>query len=121
MVGMIMAFECPTCLAKMRMDRWQNGKFYISMISLTSCRQYQDTWTWNMGLWISYLVWKNPDSNVHGANVGPILGPQVPGGPRVGPMRFAIWKPFRIAYCNRKSNVIAICVHRFLNKSIIII
>ena len=32
-----------------------------------------------------------PDSKVHGANVGPIWGRQVPGGPHVGPMNFAIW------------------------------
>ena len=32
-----------------------------------------------------------PDSNVHGANMGPIWGRQDPGGPHVGPMNFAIW------------------------------
>ena len=32
-----------------------------------------------------------PDSNVHGANMGPIWGQQDPGGPHVGPMNFAIW------------------------------
>ena len=32
-----------------------------------------------------------PDSKVHGANMGPIWGQQDPGGPRVGPMNFAIW------------------------------
>ena len=32
-----------------------------------------------------------PDSNVHGANIGPIWVRQDPGGPHVGPMRFAIW------------------------------
>ena len=32
-----------------------------------------------------------PDSKVHGANMGPILGRQDPGGPHVGPMNFAIW------------------------------
>ena len=34
----------------------------------------------------------NPDSKVHGANMGPIWGRQDPGGPRVGPMNFAIWE-----------------------------
>ena len=34
----------------------------------------------------------NPDSNVHGANMGPIWGQQDPGGPHVGPMNFAIWE-----------------------------
>ena len=32
-----------------------------------------------------------PDSKVHGANMGPIYGRQDPGGPHVGPMKFAIW------------------------------
>ena len=32
-----------------------------------------------------------PDSNVHGANMGPIWGRQDPGGPHVGPMNFAVW------------------------------
>ena len=32
-----------------------------------------------------------PDSKVHGANMGSIWGRQVPGGPNVGPMNFAIW------------------------------
>ena len=32
-----------------------------------------------------------PDSKVHGANMGPILGRQDPDGPHVGPMNFAIW------------------------------
>ena len=32
-----------------------------------------------------------PDSNVYGANMGPIWGRQVPGRPYVGPMNFAIW------------------------------
>ena len=31
------------------------------------------------------------DSKVHGANMGPILGRQDPGGPHVDPMNFAIW------------------------------
>ena len=33
----------------------------------------------------------SPDSKVHEANMGPISGPQDPGGPQVGPMNFAIW------------------------------
>ena len=33
----------------------------------------------------------DPDSKVHGANMGPIWGGQDPGGPHVGPMNFAIW------------------------------
>ena len=32
-----------------------------------------------------------PDSEVYGANMGPIWGRQDPGGPHVGPMNLAIW------------------------------
>ena len=32
----------------------------------------------------------DPDSKFHGANMGPILGRQDPGGPRIGPMNLAI-------------------------------
>ena len=38
-----------------------------------------------------YAVNKFPDSEVHGANMGPIWGQQDPGGPHVGPMNFALW------------------------------
>ena len=50
--------------------------------------------------WVRYLdradqgliQWENtPDNKIHGANMGPIWGRQDPGGPRVGPMNFAIW------------------------------
>ena len=34
----------------------------------------------------------NPDSKVHGANMGPIWGRQDPDGPHVGPMKNAIWE-----------------------------
>ena len=33
-----------------------------------------------------------PDSKVRGTNMGPIWGRQDPGGPHVGPMKFAIWE-----------------------------
>ena len=33
----------------------------------------------------------DPDSKVHGANMGPIWGRQDPGGPHIGPMSLAIW------------------------------
>ena len=31
-----------------------------------------------------------PDSNVHGANIGPTWAPSAPDGPHVGPMNLAI-------------------------------
>ena len=37
------------------------------------------------------------DSKVHGANMGPILGRQDPGGPHVGPLNLAIWVYLYIA------------------------
>ena len=47
------------------------------------------------------LVWSsNPDSKVHGANMGPIWGRQDPGGPHVGPMNFAIWEYLRDHFAN---------------------
>ena len=39
-------------------------------------------------------LYGNPDSKVHGANMGPIWGRQDPGGPHAGPMNFAIWELF---------------------------
>ena len=35
--------------------------------------------------------WLDPDSKVHGANMGPIWGQQDPDGPHVGAMSFAMW------------------------------
>ena len=39
-----------------------------------------------------YVVCSNPDSKVHGANMGPIWGRLDRGGSHVGPMNFAIWE-----------------------------
>ena len=36
----------------------------------------------------------NPDSKVHGANMGPTWVLPAPGGPHVGPINFAICGPF---------------------------
>ena len=46
----------------------------------------------DMQLIIHAGIQVNPDSKVHGANMGPIWGRQDPGGPHVVPMNFAIWK-----------------------------
>ena len=40
--------------------------------------------------WCETEVGRNPDSKVHGANMGPIWGRQDPGGPHVVPMNLAI-------------------------------
>ena len=43
----------------------------------------------------------NPDSKVHGANMGPIWDQQEPGGPHVGPMSFAtIWLQRHLSHIN---------------------
>ena len=45
----------------------------------------------NIDLQVGGCALRDPDSKVHGANMGPIWGRQDPGGPHVGPMNFAIW------------------------------
>ena len=34
----------------------------------------------------------DPESKVHGANMGPIWGRQDKGGPHVGPVNFVFWE-----------------------------
>ena len=54
---------------------------------------------------LQYIL-NNPDSKVHGVNMGPIWGRQDPGGPHVGPMNFAIWN-----YCYNCTSVYgAMCI-----------
>ena len=38
---------------------------------------------------VSSLWYMNPDSKVHGANMGPTWGRQDPGGPHIDPMNLA--------------------------------
>ena len=38
------------------------------------------------------IILNNPDSKVHGANMGPSWGRQDPAGPYVGHMNLAIWE-----------------------------
>ena len=69
---------------------WQlhfNGKFTL----LHAITNHQIT--------IFYVFHNNPDSKVHGANMGAIWGRQDPGGPHVGPMNFAIWEHSCCAMC----------------------
>ena len=37
-------------------------------------------------------ITNNPDSKIHGDNMGPFWGRQDPGGPHVGHMNLAIWE-----------------------------
>ena len=41
--------------------------------------------------WNVVILLPCPDSKVPWVNMGPIWGPQDPGGPHVGPMNSAIW------------------------------
>ena len=45
---------------------------------------------------MTHILHTAPDSKVHGANMGPIWGRQVPDGPHAGPMNFAIWGALKI-------------------------
>ena len=60
---------------------------YIILISQASGQE-----TMSVAL-ITSLGRTSPDSKVHGANMGPAWGRQVPGGPHVGPMNRTIWVP----------------------------
>ena len=44
---------------------------------------------------LTRLVFKNPDSKVHGANMGPTWGRHDPGGPHVVHVKLAIWEEIR--------------------------
>ena len=60
------------------------------------------------GVFCEFIVWSalpvhsNPDSKVHGANMGPIWDRQGPGGPHVSPMNFAIWEVRHAISCHKK-------------------
>ena len=46
-------------------------------------------WYWNIAQKLRLFAF--PKRKVHVANMGPIWGRQVPGGPYVGPIKFAVW------------------------------
>ena len=48
---------------------------------------------------------KYPDSKVHGDNMGPIWGRQDPGGPHIGPMKFAFWVSIGLAMASRELTI----------------
>ena len=58
--------------------------------SIISVKYNSDFWIWNKK--------NNPDSNAHGANMGPTWGRQNPGGPHVGHMNFVIWERVHKAF-----------------------
>ena len=59
-----------------------------------------DKHTWLISVWNGMF----PENKVHGANMGPIWSRQDSGGPRVGPMNFAIWVVFHFIVHNSISN-----------------
>ena len=61
----------------------------VMLKDMATIHQYQPTTNHNKALSVC-VCWDIPDSKVHGAKMGPIWGRQVPGGPHVGPMNFAI-------------------------------
>ena len=77
-------------------------------ISAEPCYQNYPQYTSNANMTVLHWVWNDiPDSQVHGANMGPIWGRQDPGGPHVGPMKLAIWHDLHIPcqltkYCAMK-------------------
>ena len=70
----------PQLRLQLRRLQWSNRKVFSPCLFAPS-----------IGLDIRDHIWSNPDSKVHGDNMGPIWGRQDPGGPHVGPMNFAIW------------------------------
>ena len=86
----------------MRLHLWKVGEATLTYIINKSHRainkKAQKSYSYFVGhkAWLSVppipmFIWAFPDSKVHGANMGPILGRQDPDGPHVGPMNFAIW------------------------------
>ena len=83
-----------------------NMKFFMlhDRVLCIYCRKYDKSMIHRLA-WLSIQIWQGwkrvlrkrhnrssfPDSNIHGANMGPIWGMSAPDGPHVGPMNFAIW------------------------------
>ena len=68
--------------------------FEMSDANVIACICVVITYEWSQLLLCMQKLNKDPDSKVHGANMGTIWGRQDPGGPHVGPMNFAIWGQF---------------------------
>ena len=68
---------------------------------------------WDPRLMPLMQVHANPNSNIHGANMGPIWGRQKPGGPHVGPMKFAIWEGFQ---SDRSSSQTQLSIYRSIKQ-----
>ena len=63
---------------------------------------------WFVLFWMCCPFFVNPDSMVHGANMGPTLGRQDPGGPHIGHMNLAIWEFLKSIWPYRPRSLMAI-------------
>ena len=97
------------------MKHWSEPKVKLIGFQLFIPVSHMIDWTigerWKPPQWVHYMVqmwWQQaaidhapivhdlqsgfaiPDSNIHGAYMGPTWGRQAPGGPHVGPMNLAI-------------------------------
>ena len=72
--------ECPQFKCDTRLY------YYVNHHSNWRIRENSSSWAQQLG-----KEKPSSDSKAHGANMGPIWSRQDPGGPRVGPLNFAIW------------------------------
>ena len=70
--------------------RYVTERTYDNVCGRRDTFRFVEQWRFSINILTRYLF-GTPDSKVHGANMGPILGRQEPGGPHVGPMNFVIW------------------------------
>ena len=73
---------------------WSSCQKQSSPINPQSCRigTQWPLYGFECSLAVLVQIHDNPNSKVHGANMGPIWGRQDPGGLHVGPMNFALWE-----------------------------
>ena len=85
-------FQSAICQITAEMTYWKNWTFYIIWISNDALKNVLN-YASSLGASCRATTRNNPDSKVHGANMGPIWGRQDPGGRHVGPMNLVIWEP----------------------------
>ena len=88
-------------IPRLRVLNLSDNKLRCLPYSLIRLKELQALWLSENQVWLVDWIKAreckekspyNPDSKVHGANMGPTWGRQDPGGPHVGPMNFAIWE-----------------------------
>ena len=73
--------------------------------------QYSGPVQLKLGVTCSEFYNNGPDSEIHGANMGPIWDRQGPGGPHVGPMNFAIWGVYNTDWLSHKLCFLCVGLH----------